>query len=225
MEDKDKNKIEDNLKSEIKENKQSKMNANVFMYEHIRLFRSIAAVIVVMCAAFIILYVKVNNDNKDKLSDVVTENFISGQLKELNELAVSKVIYDGVVEMEDNSGIFKKKFYLKYTGNVKSHVDMSKADIKINDKKRKISVSLPHAIVDKPNIDSDYQIYDTSWIRSDSLEATTKALQRAEEDCEKKVDKNTMIETADGYAKDAIENLLSSFKEITEPYTFEVKFI
>ena len=38
------------------------------------------------------------------------------------------------------------------------------------------------------------------------------------------IDEKTMIETADGYAKEAVENLLSSFKDISEPYTFEVKF-
>lgn len=186
--------------------------------------KGIAAVVAVMCVAFIILFVKIQIDNRDKLSSVVTESFISGQLNELNELAVSKVIYDGVVEMEDNSGLFKKKFYVKYTGHVKSYVDMSKADIKIDDKKRKISVSLPHAVVGEPNIDSDYQVYNTSWIQSDSLEATTKALERAEKDCKKKVDKKTMIETSDEYAKEAVENLLSSFSEIEKPYTFEVKF-
>lgn len=225
----DKKKIEDKFSIGIKKNKERRredtISENVFMYKYMRTARSIAAVIVVMCAAFIILYVKVNNGNKDKLSDVVTESFISGQLEELNELAVSKVIFDGVVEMEDNSGIFKKKFYIKYTGSVKSYVDMSKADIKIDDKKRKINVYLPHAVVGEPNIDSDYQIYDTSWIKSDSLEATTKALERAEEDCKKKVDEKTMKETSDGYAKEAVENLLSSFTEITEPYTFEVKFV
>ena len=108
---------------------------------------------------------------------------------------------------------------------MKSYVDMSKAEIKIDDKKRKISVSLPHAVVGEPNIGADYQIYDTSWIKSDSLEAATKALKRAEEDCRKKVDEKTMIETSDGYAKEAVENFLSSFKDVTEPYTFEVKFI
>ena len=189
-----------------------------------RLVRSIITVVVVMCVAFIILLVKINIDNKDALSSAVTEDFISGQLQELNELATSKVIYDGVVEMEDDGGIFKKKFYVKYTGEVKSYVDMSKADIKINDTKRKISVTLPHATVGKPNIGNNYQFYDTSWIKSDSLEAGTKALVRAEEDCKKKIDEKTMIETADGYAKEAVENLLSSFKDISEPYTFEVKF-
>ena len=69
--------------------------------------------------------------------------------------------------MEDKSGFFNKEFYIKYTGYVKSYVDMSKAEIKIDDKKRKISVSLPHAVVGEPNIGSDYQIYDTSWIKSD----------------------------------------------------------
>lgn len=187
--------------------------------------RTIAITVAVMCVAFIILYIKINIDNRDKLSDVVTESFISGQLNELNELAVSKVIYDGVVKMEDKSGFFNKEFYIKYTGYVKSYVDMSKAEIKIDDKKRKISVSLPHAVVGEPNIGADYQIYDTSWIKSDSLEAATKALKRAEEDCRKKVDEKTMIETSDGYAKEAVENFLSSFKDVTKPYTFEVKFI
>ena len=28
-----------------------------------------------------------------------------------------------------------------------------------------------------------------------------------------------------GYAKEAVENFLSSFKDVTKPYTFEVKFI
>ena len=189
-----------------------------------RLVRSIITVVAVMCVAFIILLVKINIDNKDARSSVVTEDFISGQLQELNELATSKVIYDGVVEMEDDSGIFKKKFYVKYTGEVKSYVDMSKADIKIDDRKRKISITLPHATVGEPNIGYNYQFYDTFWIKSDSLEAGTKALVRAEEDCKKKIDEKTMIETADGYAKEAVENLLSSFKDISEPYTFEVKF-
>ena len=88
-----------------------------------RLVRSIITVVAVMCVAFIILLVKINIDNKDARSSVVTEDFISGQLQELNELATSKVIYDGVVEMEDDSGIFKKKFYVKYTGEVKSYVE------------------------------------------------------------------------------------------------------
>ena len=189
-----------------------------------RLVRSIITVVAVMCVAFIILLVKINIDNKDARSSVVTEDFISGQLQELNELATSKVIYDGVVEMEDDSGIFKKKFYVKYTGEVKSYVDMSKADIKIDDRKRKISITLPHATVGQHNIGNDYQFYDTSWIKSDSLEAGTKALVRAEEDCKKKIDEKTMIETADGYAKEAVENLLSSFKDISKPYTFVVKF-
>lgn len=189
-----------------------------------RLVRSIITVVAVMCVAFIILLVKINIDNKDARSSVVTEDFISGQLQELNELATSKVIYDGVVEMEDDSGIFKKKFYVKYTGEVKSYVDMSKADIKIDDRKRKISITLPHATVGELNIGNNYQFYDTSWIKSDSLEAGTKALVRAEEDCKKKIDEKTMIETADGYAKEAVENLLSSFKDISKPYTFEVKF-
>lgn len=189
-----------------------------------RLVRSIITVVAVMCVAFIILLVKINIDNKDARSSVVTEDFISGQLQELNELATSKVIYDGVVEMEDDSGIFKKKFYVKYTGEVKSYVDMSKADIKIDDRKRKISITLPHATVGESNIGNNYQFYDTSWIKSDSLEAGTKALVRAEEDCKKKIDEKTMIETADGYAKEAVENLLSSFKDISKPYTFEVKF-
>ena len=57
------------------------------------------------------------------------------------------------------------------------------------------------------------------------MEAATKALKRAEEDCRKKVDEKTMIETSDGYAKEAVENFLSSFKDVTKPYTFEVKFI
>lgn len=57
------------------------------------------------------------------------------------------------------------------------------------------------------------------------MEAATKALKRAEEDCRKKVDEKTMIETSDGYVKEAVENFLSSFKDVTKPYTFEVKFI
>ena len=118
-----------------------------------RLVRSIITVVAVMCVAFIILLVKINIDNKDARSSVVTEDFISGQLQELNELATSKVIYDGVVEMEDDSGIFKKKFYVKYTGEVKSYVDMSKADIKIDDRKRKISITLPHATVGEPELE------------------------------------------------------------------------
>ena len=44
-----------------------------------RLVRSIITVVSVMCVAFIILLVKINIDNKDARSSVVTEDFISGQ--------------------------------------------------------------------------------------------------------------------------------------------------
>lgn len=187
--------------------------------------RVIELTFIFMFVVFIILCIKINIDNRDEKSSVETEKFISGQLEELQELAVSKVIYDGVVEMEDNSGFFKKKFYIKYTGYVKSYVDLSKADIKVNEKRKSISVRLPHAVIGEPNIDTNYQIYDKSWIKSDSIEATTKALERAEEDCKRKVDEKTMIDTADGYAKEAVENLLSSFTELDKPYSCEVEWI
>lgn len=210
-------------KNKDKDNNKNKRPA--VMNGFVKRIRVIELTFIFMFVVFIIMYVKINIDNRDEKSSVETENFISGQLEELQELAVSKVIYDGVVEMEDNSGFFKKKFYIKYTGYVKSYVDLSEADVEVDEKRKSISVRLPHAVIGEPNIDTNYQIYDRSWIKSDSIEATTKALERAEEDCKRKVDEKTMIDTADGYAKEAVENLLSSFTELDKPYSCEVEWI
>ena len=75
---------------------------------------------------------------------------------------------------------------------------------------------MPHATVGEPVIDNDYQIYDSSWFKSDSVEAVEEALKRAEEDCKNKVDQTAMIETADKYAEEAVENLLSAFENLEE---------
>ena len=83
-------KIMDRLKKAVHDKKERNMNKrNAYderennavktgsLWQHGITVRTIAITVAVMCVAFIILYIKINIDNRDKLSDVVTESFIS----------------------------------------------------------------------------------------------------------------------------------------------------
>lgn len=188
------------------------------------ILRSILIPVIIICILTIGISIYIKHSAEDA-PGVVTEEYLSGKLEEISELAVSKVTYEGVVQMSDSGIFINKEFYLKYTGHIKCSVDFSKIDIKVKEgKNREIIVDMPHATVGEPVIDNDYQIYDSSWFKSDSVEAVEEALKRAEEDCKNKVDQIAMIETADEYAKEAVENLLSTFENLEEPYRYTLRF-
>lgn len=187
------------------------------------ILKSIIIPVIIICILTIAISLCIKRSAADA-PGVVTEEYLSGKLEEISELAVSKVTYEGVVQMSDSGIFINKEFYLKYTGHIKCSVDFSKIDVKVKEKNREIIVDMPHATVGEPVIDNDYQIYDSSWFKSDSVEAVEEALKRAEEDCKNKVDQIAMIETADEYAKEAVENLLSAFENLEEPYRYTLRF-
>lgn len=188
------------------------------------ILKSIIIPVIIICILTIAISIYIKRSAADA-PGVVTEEYLSGKLEEISELAVSKVTYEGVVQMSDSGIFINKEFYLKYTGHIKCSVDFSKIDIHVKEgKNREIIVDMPHATVGEPVIDNDYQIYDSSWFKSDSVEAVEEALKRAEEDCKNKVDQTAMIETADKYAEEAVENLLSAFENLEEPYRYTLRF-
>lgn len=188
------------------------------------IMRIIATIIFIFLIAFICLCVKANIEYGDKESGAEVEKTISGELKELQEFVVAKVTCDGVVKMEDSEGWFDKTFWMKYKGEIKAYVDFSDVKPKVDYKKRTIKIKIPHAEIENAKINSnDLEFYDKSWIKSNSIDAATKAIKRAEEDCNNKVDKEALKKIADEYAIDAVKNLFSSFENMKKPYKCTVE--
>ena len=145
------------------------------------ILKSIIIPVIIICILTIAISIYIKRSAADA-PGVVTEEYLSGKLEEISELAVSKVTYEGVVQMSDSGILINKEFYLKYTGHIKCSVDFSKIDIQVKEgKNREIIIDMPHATVGEPVIDNDYQIYDSSWFKSDSVEAVEEVFESVEE--------------------------------------------
>lgn len=192
-----------------------------------KLIVRVGATVIVIALLFLVINIKITAYYKDK-SNVVTCDYIISKLQQINDLAVSKTTYEGYVEVENAEGLFSKAIILRYKAYLKTYVDLNKAQVEVDDKNRVIKVAIPHAKLGDVNVDDeDYKLYNPKFIlfKSDNIEDVKKALIQAEADCLEKIDQEAMIESADECANKAVTNLMNSFAEMEEPYTFEIKYI
>lgn len=192
-----------------------------------KLIVRVGATVIVIGILFLVINIRITAYYEDK-SSVVTSDYIISKLKQIDDLAVSKTTYEGYVEIADTEGLFSKTIILRYEAYLKAYVDLNSARVEVDDKNRVIKITIPHAKMGDVNVDDEnYKLYNPEFIlfKSDNIEAVKKGLVYAETDCLEKIDQEVMIKSADECASKAITNLMNSFAEMEDPYTFEIEYI
>lgn len=144
----------------------------------------------------------------------VTNDYISGKLEDIGELATQQVTYSSTQQMEDGSIPFitKKSFLMHYSATLKAGIQMDEMDIKST--KKEVIVIIPHAeILGKPQVDPDsikFMDEKRALFNWQTKEDAKKAISLAEKDIENNddIDTSSLLEKADEHAKELIYKVL-----------------
>ena len=144
----------------------------------------------------------------------ITNDYISGKLEDVGELATQQVTYSSTEQMEDGSIPFinKKSFLMHYSATLKAGIQMDEVKEKITDKE--VIVTIPHAkVLGKPQVDPDsikFMDEKRAIFNWQTKEDAKKAISLAEKDIENNddIDTSSLLEKADDHAKELIHKIL-----------------
>ena len=117
----------------------------------------IVAVVVIMVGT-IIGYRKIDGIfNPKKAEPEITTTIVSRQLQTMQDLTTAKENDYGFEEFSEGNiaHVNKKKFTMFYSYEILAGVDLAKAEIKVHDDTRTISITLPKATLQSVSVDPD----------------------------------------------------------------------
>lgn len=182
---------------------------------------SVLAIIVASCVLFKV-YSNHAQGYKVNYSAVEVE-----KLEKMSELAVEKVIYNGITEVKNQKLIdaFSETGLMHYKADVTAAVDFSGIKPEIDDKNKTITVRLPSASIVEINIiKSSVEWNYVSPNKLDGKEFLQIGLKQAEEECRQKIDEMEIIDAANKRAVSIVENFFEGYEKRNKD-RYEVKVI
>ena len=156
--------------------------------------------------------------NKTIKSDNVDIEYITGIIRNMSDLITSELEYTGIVEYKTHEGEFLnfltgEEFLMVYTAEIKAGIDLSKVSIEKTEDK--IIVNMPRAALKYKKVKPDtIRYYDTkiALIKGDGKQLGREAQVEAENDIDKNVNIEKLLNSAEEQAKKVIEGFV---KEIS----------
>ena len=207
------NENENNLKEENKKNKKVK-NFNIFLRIKWLLFGIIVGIIF-----SIVSYDKIKTTiNKKIINENVDIEYLTGTIRNMSDLITSELEYTGIVEYKTHEGEFLnfligEEFLMMYNAEIKAGIDLT--EVVLSKEDDKILVYMPHATLKYKKVKPDsIKFYDTkkALIKSDGKQLGMQAQIEAENDIDKNVNIEKLLQNAEEQAKRVIEGLI---KEIS----------
>lgn len=189
----------------------------------------IVAVVVIMVGT-IIGYRKIDgifNPKKAEPEITTTTTIVSRQLQTMQDLTTAKENDYGFEEFSEGNiaHVNKKKFTMFYSYEILAGVDLAKAEIKVHDDTRTISITLPKATLQSVSVDPDsLRFFDSesSLFNGNEVTDTAEALKHAKKSASDKASKSKLLQEADKQAKQIVEKAYSQIAK-EEGYKVQVQ--
>ena len=170
----------------------------------------IVAVVVIMVGT-IIGYRKIGGIFNPKKAE---PEIVSRQLQTMQDLTTAKENDYGFEEFSEGNiaHVNKKKFTMFYSYEIRAGVDLAKAEIKVHDDTRTISITLPKATLQSVSVDPDsLRFFDSesSLFNGNEVTDTAEALKHAKKSASGKASKSELLQEADKQAKQIVEKAYS----------------
>uniref|UniRef100_UPI00359C2197 DUF4230 domain-containing protein n=2 Tax=Bifidobacterium adolescentis TaxID=1680 RepID=UPI00359C2197 len=188
----------------------------------------IVAVVVIMVGT-IIGYRKIDGifNPKKAEPEITTTTIVSRQLQTMQDLTTAKENDYGFEEFSEGNiaHVNKKKFTMFYSYEILAGVDLAKAEIKVHDDTRTISITLPKATLQSVSVDPDsLRFFDSesSLFNGNEVTDTAEALKHAKKSASDKASKSKLLQEADKQAKQIVEKAYSQIAK-EEGYKVQVQ--
>ena len=151
--------------------------------------------------------------------------YIDAMLEKSSELITAKFNYTGMSEYEDTGIpiINKSDFVMVYKATARAGIDIKKVDVKIDNYKKIIYLTIPKAEVLDVKVDiSSIKYFDEKFalLNINEKEDNNKAIALAEEAAKEEIKNIGVLEMADGQAETLIKGILED--AVPKNYDFEV---
>ena len=165
--------------------------------------------------------------NPKKAEPELTTTIVSRQLETMQDLTTAKENDYGFEKFSEGNiaHVNKKKFTMFYSYEIRAGVDLAKADIKVHDGTRTISITLPKATLQSVSVDPDsLRFFDSesSLFNGNEVTDTPEALKRAKKSAADKASKSKLLQEADKQAKQIVETAYSPIAK-TSGYKVQVQ--
>ncbi len=168
-------------------------------------------VVVVIMAGTIIGYRKIEGIfNPEKDGPEITTTVVSRQLQTMQDLTTAKENDYGFEEFSEGkvSYVNKKKFTMFYSYEIRAGVDLSKAEIAVDNVAHTISITLPQAELQSVSVDPDsLKFFDveSSLLNGNDVTDTADALKEAKIAASNKANKSELLQEANDQAVEIVE--------------------
>ena len=183
----------------------------------------IVAVVVIMVGT-IIGYRKIDGIfNPKKAEPEITTTIVSRQLQTMQDLTTAKENDYGFEEFSEGNIAHVNKMFYSY--EILAGVDLAKAEIKVHDDTRTISITLPKATLQSVSVDPDsLRFFDSesSLFNGNEVTDTAEALKHAKKSASDKASKSKLLQEADKQAKQIVEKAYSQIAK-EEGYKVQVQ--
>lgn len=165
--------------------------------------------------------------NPKKAEPEITTTIVSRQLETMQDLTTAKENDYGFEKFSEGNiaHVNQKKFTMFYSYEIRAGVDLAKADIKVHDGTRTISITLPKATLQSVSVDPDsLRFFDSesSLFNGNEVTDTPEALKRAKKSAADKASKSKLLQEADKQAKQIVETAYSPIAK-TDGYKVQVQ--
>lgn len=155
--------------------------------------------------------VKTTNESGETKTQEITFEYINKKLENISELASAEMVYNTIYTLKEGKIplLTKKGFSMVYTATVKAGIDMSL--IKVDVTEDEVKVDIPKSEIQTIYVDPDsIQFYDqkSSLFNNNKMTDVTEAVSAAEDDIEKKVDKDGLLKKASEETEYIIKGIL-----------------
>lgn len=188
-----------------------------------KILKKFKLIIIVIAAALLaVILVKVFFNNREAKVDT---EYIDAMLEKSSELITAKFNYTGMSEYEDTGIpiINKSDFVMVYKATARAGIDIKKVDVKIDNYKKIIYLTIPRAEVLDVKVDiSSIKYFDEKFalLNINEKEDNNKAIALAEEAAKEEIKNIGVLEMADGQAETLIKGILED--AVPKNYDFEV---
>lgn len=191
----------------------------------IRTFRSMKRIVflVILLVAIVTgIFLFINARNK-KETEVITKSTLEKMIN-VSELSTFEAVYNGITQIMNKKDDEKVDYYVYYEAKVKAGFNFEEVKINLDNKEKKIVITLPEIKINDINVDIASLDYMFENKKADTQTVSQEAYKAAIEDVTKESEKETAIyDLAKQNAVNIVEALVRPFVQQVDPeYQIEI---
>ena len=177
------------------------------------------AIVLVIIGTLLFSGMTKNQKSKEIITKATLEKIIN-----VSELSTFEAVYNGIVQVMSKEEPTQTDYYVSYEAKVKAGIDLEKVDVSVDNKTKKISVTLPEVQITDRNVNIASLDYIFENNRANTETVSQEAYKACIEDVTNESTNETAIyELAKQNAKNIVEALINPFVEqLDSEYVLEI---